>query len=60
MAGRFPLLLDEHVPRPLAHALRECGWVVVHMLAGGVLAQRCRGRGQRAKMNCVVARSGHQ
>jgi hypothetical protein len=24
MAGRFPLLLDEHVPRPLAHALREC------------------------------------
>ena len=32
MAGRFPLLLDEHVPWPLAHALRECGWVVVRVV----------------------------
>jgi hypothetical protein len=32
MAGRFPLLLDEHIPRPLAHALRECGWVVVRVV----------------------------
>jgi hypothetical protein len=31
MAGRFPLLLDEHVPRSLEQALRERGWAVVRV-----------------------------
>jgi hypothetical protein len=32
MAGRFPLLLDEHVPRSLAHALRRRGWTAVRVV----------------------------
>jgi len=32
MAGRFPLLLDEHVPQALAQALRERGWKVVRVV----------------------------
>lgn len=32
MAGRFPLLLDEHLPRSLAHALRRRGWTVVRVI----------------------------
>ncbi len=32
MAGRFPLLLDEHVPRSLARALRRRGWTVVRVV----------------------------
>jgi hypothetical protein len=28
MAGRFPLLLDEHVPRSLEQALRQRGWAL--------------------------------
>ena len=28
MAGRFPLLLDEHVPRSLEQALLERRWTV--------------------------------
>ena len=32
MAGRFPLLLDEHIPRSLAQALRQRGWAVVRVV----------------------------
>jgi hypothetical protein len=32
MAGRFPLLLDEHIPQALARALRERGWAVVRVV----------------------------
>ena len=32
MAGRFPLLLDEHVPRSLAEALLRRGWTVVRVV----------------------------
>ncbi len=32
MPGRFPLLLDEHVPRSLAHALLRRGWTVVRVV----------------------------
>ena len=32
MAGRFPLLLDEHVPRSLAQALRSRGWTVLRVV----------------------------
>ena len=32
MAGRFPLLLDEHVPRALAQALRRLGWAVLRVV----------------------------
>jgi hypothetical protein len=32
MAGRFPLLLDEHIPRALAQALRSRGWIVVRVV----------------------------
>jgi hypothetical protein len=32
MAGRFPLLVDEHVPRSLVQALRQHGWTVVRVV----------------------------
>jgi len=32
MAGRYPLLLDEHVPRSLSQALRQLGWAVVRVV----------------------------
>ncbi len=32
MAGRFPLLVDEHVPRALVQALRQRGWTVVRVV----------------------------
>jgi len=32
MAGRFPLLLDEHVPRSLEQALRQHGWAAVRVV----------------------------
>lgn len=32
MAGRFPLLLDEHVSRSLAQALRQLGWAVARVV----------------------------
>jgi hypothetical protein len=32
MAGRFPLLLDEHVPRALGQALRRLGWTVTRVV----------------------------
>ena len=32
MAGRFPLLLDEHVPRSLEQALHQRGWAVVRVV----------------------------
>jgi Domain of unknown function (DUF5615) len=32
MAGRFPLLLDEHVPRALAQALRQSGWTATRVV----------------------------
>jgi hypothetical protein len=32
MAGRFPLLLDQHIPQALAQALRERGWAVVRVV----------------------------
>jgi hypothetical protein len=31
MAGRFPLLVDEHVPKPLVKALQQRGWEVVRV-----------------------------
>ncbi len=32
MAGRFPLLVDEHVPKSLVQALQQRGWVVVRVV----------------------------
>lgn len=32
MAGRFPLLVDEHVPRSLVQALHRRGWTVVRVV----------------------------
>jgi len=32
MAGRFPLLTDEHVPRSLVQALQRRGWTVVRVV----------------------------
>ena len=32
MAGRFPLLVDEHVPRSLVQALLLRGWIVVRVV----------------------------
>lgn len=32
MAGRFPLLADEHIPRSLVLALRRRGWTVVRVV----------------------------
>jgi len=32
MAGRFPLLADEHVPRSLVKALHQRGWIVVRVV----------------------------
>jgi hypothetical protein len=32
MPGRFPLLVDEHVPRSLVQALLRRGWVVVRVV----------------------------
>lgn len=32
MAGRFPLLIDEHVPKPLVKALQQRGWEVVRVV----------------------------
>lgn len=32
MAGRFPLLVDEHVPKPLVQALQRLGWTVVRVV----------------------------
>lgn len=32
MAGRFPLLADEHVPRSLVQALQRRGWTVVRVV----------------------------
>jgi Domain of unknown function (DUF5615) len=32
MAGRFPLLADEHVPRSLVQALQQRGWTVVRVV----------------------------
>jgi hypothetical protein len=32
MAGRFPLLVDEHVPKPLVQALQRRGWMVVRVV----------------------------
>jgi hypothetical protein len=32
MTGRFPLLVDEHVPRSLVVALRRLDWVVVRVV----------------------------
>lgn len=32
MAGRFPLLADEHVPRSLVQALLQRGWVIVRVV----------------------------
>jgi len=32
MSGRFPLLLDEHLPRALEQALRRSGWTVVRVV----------------------------
>jgi hypothetical protein len=35
MAGRFPLLMDEHMPRALVEALRQRGWKVVRVVDPG-------------------------
>lgn len=32
MTGRFPLLMDEHVPLSLVQALRRRGWAVVRVV----------------------------
>jgi hypothetical protein len=32
MAGRFPLLVDEHVPKPLVQALQRLGWTVTRVV----------------------------
>lgn len=32
MAGRFPLLVDEHVPRAFVQALQRRGWSVVRIV----------------------------
>ena len=32
MAGRFPLLVDEHVPRPLVQTLQRRGWTVARVV----------------------------
>src|SRR5215210_5966985 len=32
MAGRFPLLVDEHIPKPLVKALQQRGWAVVRVV----------------------------
>jgi uncharacterized protein DUF5615 len=32
MVGRFPLLVDEHVPWPLVQALQRKGWTVVRVV----------------------------
>jgi hypothetical protein len=32
MAGRFPLLVDEHVPLALVRALQRRGWMVVRVV----------------------------
>ena len=32
MAGRFPLLLDEHIPRALAQVLLRRGWTVARVV----------------------------
>ena len=32
MAGRFPVLVDEHVPRSLVQALQRRGWTVVRVV----------------------------
>jgi hypothetical protein len=39
MAGRFPLLVDEHVPRPLVLALLRRGWIVVRVVDLTALGQ---------------------
>lgn len=39
MAGRFPLLMDEHVPWALAQALRRQGWTVVRVVDLSELGQ---------------------
>ena len=32
MASRFPLLVDEHIPRSLVQALRRRGWIVARVV----------------------------
>lgn len=39
MAGRFPLLVDEHVPLPLVKALQRSGWTVVRVVDLAELGQ---------------------
>ena len=39
MSGRFPLLADEHVPRPLVQALQRRGWTVMRVVDLPALGQ---------------------
>ncbi|MFP5287931.1 MAG: DUF5615 family PIN-like protein [Thermoanaerobaculia bacterium] len=39
MAGRFPLLIDEHVPKPLVRALQQRGWEAVRVVDLAELGQ---------------------
>ncbi len=39
MADRFPLLVDEHVPKPLVKALQQRGWEVVRVVDLAELGQ---------------------
>lgn len=39
MAGRFPLLVDEHVPRSLVQALQRRGWMVARVVDLAELGQ---------------------
>jgi hypothetical protein len=32
MVGRFPVLVDEHIPRSLVQALRQRGWTLVRVV----------------------------
>lgn len=32
MAGRFPLLVDEHIPKPLVKSLQQRGWEAVRVV----------------------------
>jgi hypothetical protein len=41
VAGRFPLLTDEHTPTALIKALRDRGWDVVRILDDTSLGQGC-------------------
>src|SRR6186997_2122031 len=41
MADLFPLLVDEHVPKPLVKALQQRGWEVVRVVDLAELGQGC-------------------